>query len=294
MKYGIMGASGQLGRKSLKAVLERDVLPGEVVALVRRPDKLADYSARGVDVRWADYDDPSSLMEAYQGIDRLLLVPSLAMPAERVHQYYNAISAARKAGITHLFHYGLVSTTLESPFAVSPFLLYAESALRTSGLAWTILRNGLYADPIVDWVPEIVDMGTIPYPTGQGRCGYVSRDDIARAGAAALTTDGHAEKVYNLTGPEALTTVDLCRAVALVTGKPVADSRATDEDYIEACKRDGTPEFVAHLLLTMYHAIRRGFMDVVTSDIEDLTGKPPESFGSFLRREYKTSVERRR
>jgi len=57
---------------------------------------------------------------------------------------------------------------------------------------------------------------------------------------------------------------------------------------------DGTLEFVAHLLLTMYHAIRRGFMDVVTTDIEDLTGKPPKIIGGFLRREHKSSVERRR
>ena len=294
MKYGIMGASGQLGRKTLDAVLGQGTAPSDIVALVRSPNKLTDYAALGVDVRWADYDDPSSLMEAYQGVDRLLLVPSLAMPAERVHQYYNAISAARKAGTTHLFHYSLVSTFLESPFVITPFLVFAESAIRTSGLKWTILRNGLYADPIVEWVPDIIEMGTIPYPTGEGRCAYVTRDDIARAGAAAITTDGHEGQVYNLTGSEALTTSDLCSAVAAVTGQPVADSKATDEDYIEACKRDGTPEVVAHLLLTMYHTIRRGFMDVVTSDIEDLTGKPPENFGVFLRREYKASVERRR
>jgi len=286
MKYGIMGASGQLGRKTLDAVLGRDTLPRDVVALVRSPEKLADYTALGVEVRWADYDDPASLMESFQGIDHLLLVPSLALPADRVRQYDNAIAAARKAQVERLLHYGLVSTSLESPFAVTPFLLYAESAIRNSGLKWTILRNGLYADPIAEWIPDIVKMGTIPYPTGEGRCSYVSRDDIARAGGAALTSVGHESKVYNLTGPEALTTADLCNAVATITGQPVADSRATDEDYLAACAKDQLPEFVAGLLLTMYHAIRRGFMNVVTDDIEALTGKPAERFEGYLERVY--------
>jgi NAD(P)H dehydrogenase (quinone) len=294
MKYGIMGASGRLGRKTLDAVLGQGTAPSDIVALVRSPNKLTDYAALGVDVRWADYDDPSSLMEAYQGVDRLLLVPSLAMPAERVHQYYNAISAARKAGTTHLLHYSLVSTFLESPFVITPFLVFAESAIRTSGLKWTILRNGLYADPIVEWVPDIVEMGTIPYPTGAGRCGYVARDDIARAGAAVLTGNGHDSKVFNLTGPAALTTSDLCREVATVTGKPVKDTDATDEDYLESCKRNQTPEVIARMLLTMYHAIRRGFTDVISNDIETLTGQPAERFEDHLRRTYKASVDRRK
>jgi NAD(P)H dehydrogenase (quinone) len=287
MKYGIMGASGHLGKKTLDAVLKKDVLPKDVVALVRSPEKLDDYAALGVDVRWADYDDPASLMESFKGIDHILLVPSLAMPADRVRQYENAIAAARKAQVERLLHYGLLSTSLESPFAVTPFLLYAESAIRNSGLKWTILRNGLYADPIAVWVPDIIKMGTIPYPTGEGRCSYVSRDDIARAGGAVLTSDGHEGKIYNLTGPEALTTADLCSAVAAVTGKPVADSRATDEAYLDACAKDQIPEFLAGLLLTMYHAIRRGFMNVVTDDIETLTGKPAERFEEYLRRVYK-------
>lgn len=245
----------------------------------------------GVDVRWADYDDASSLMEAYKGVHRLLLVPSFAMPAERVRQYYNAISAARKARIAHLYYYGLVPTFLESPFVITPFLLYTESALRTSGLDWTILRNGLYADPIAEWIHRIVVMETIPYPTGPGRCAYVSRDDIARAGAAALTGEGHDGKVYNLTGPEALTTSDLCRAVALVTGKPVADSRATEAAFHKGCRQDNIPEDFTRLLLSMYQAIREGFMDVVSQDIEFLTGQPAERFEDYLRRVYDVQLK---
>ncbi len=158
------------------------------------------------------------------------------------------------------------------------------SPLCISGLKWTILRNSLYADPIAEWVPSIIEMGTIPYPTGDARCAYVSRDDIARAGAAVLTTDGHENKIYNLTGPEALTTADLCAAVSNVTGKPVVDKKATDQQYIDACIAEGEPEKFTYLLLSLYQAISQGHFDLVTDNIEKLTVKPAEGFEDLLRR----------
>jgi NAD(P)H dehydrogenase (quinone) len=284
MKIAIVGAAGALGRRTLEEALRRDVVPEDVVVAVRTPEKLSEHADRGVQVRRADYDDPASLAQAFAGVERVLLVPSLAMPGPRALQYHHAIAAAREVGVKHLFHYGLVPTALEAPFVVTPFMLFAEAALRTSGLDWTVLRNSLYADPIADWVPEIVKMGTIPYPTGDGRCAYVSRRDIARAGAAVLTTDGHEGRVYHLTGPQALTTAELCEAVARVTGEPVEYRDATDADYVKACRAGGEPERFTQLLLSLYWTIRDGFCDVAPGDIEALTGTPPERFESFLTR----------
>lgn len=284
MSVAIVGASGQLGRLTLDAVLAGGTAPAEVVAAVRSPDKLTAYAQRGVQVRRADYEEPESLVVAFAGVERVLLVPSLAMPGPRALQYHNAIGAAREAGVQHLVHYGLVPTAPEAPFLVTPFLLFAESALRTSGLQWTILRNSLYADPIVDWVDDIVKMGTIPYPTGDARCAYVSRADIARAGAVVLTTEGHAGKIYHLTGTASLTTAQLCDVVSGVTGKPVDDRSATDDDYVQACLAGGEPEGFTQLLLSLYWTIREGFCDVVTDDVEQLTGTPAASFEELLGR----------
>ncbi len=283
MKIGVLGASGALGRRTVDALVARGVPAEDVVGLVRSPEKLATHETRGGGVRRADYDDGESLKAAFQGLDRVLLVPSLSPPAPRAVQYANAISAALEAGVDHLYHYGLVPTRLEAQFLVTPFMLFAESALRTSGLKWTILRNSLYADPIADWVPDIVRMGTIPYPTGEGRCAYVSRDDLARAAAGALATEGHAGLTYNLTGPTALTTADLCDAVSEVTGQPVTAGDPSDEDYIQVCKESGESVFLTHALLTLYHTIRDGHCDVVTSDIERLSGAPASTFTAYLR-----------
>ena len=156
----IVGAGGELGSRTVASVLERGYPAARLVAGSRSPEKMTSLADRGVIVRRADYDDPASLAAALDGVERVLLVPSFASPPERVRQYENAIEAARQAGVRHLLSYGLVPTTVESPFVITPFLVYAESALRTSGLDWTILRNSLYIDPIADWVSEIIEMKT--------------------------------------------------------------------------------------------------------------------------------------
>ena len=284
MKIAVMGASGHLGSRIVEHLLRRDVEPGDIVATVRHTEKARHFAERGVEVRHADYDDIDTLRKAYQGIDRLLLIPTFSMPRGRIPQLENALDAAKENNVGHVVEVAFAGVALDNPFHITPAYLYSESAVRLSGMNWTVLRNSLYTDPIVEWVPEIVEMGTIPYPSGEGRCAFVSRDDLARAAAAVLATDGHNGHTYTLTGPESLTVADLCDAVADVTGKPVEDKNATDEDYAEVTRRTINNEKIVQMMLSLYHAIREGFFDIVTDDIERLTGAPPDSFETILKR----------
>lgn len=151
--------------------------------------------------------------------------PHDSLDIKRATQYENAIEAAKRSGVQHLVHYGVVGAPRpRNPFVVAPFLVYAEAALRTNGLAWTILRYGLYAEPSAAWVDDIVAMGTIPYPIGDSRAAFVTRTDIGRAGAAVLAGTSHEGHVYTLTGPTTYGVAELCRIVSQVTGG-VCDSR---------------------------------------------------------------------
>ena len=204
-------------------------------------------------------------------------------PAPRVVQLQNAIDAAVHAQVGHVVFSGIVGTGLETNVAINPAFLYVESALRICGRPWTILRNGLYADEIVDWVPDILTMGTIPYPTGDGRCAYVHRDDLARATAAVLDGEGEPWTVYELTGPAALTTAELCDAIARATGARVVGTDATEADYITSCEGSGQPDFITKVLLGLYGAIREGRLGAVTDHIERLTGVAPTGIEELVR-----------
>jgi len=278
----IIGAGGHLGGSIACAALARGADPATLTLGSRSPARLGEDIARSARVVRADYDDPDSLRSALAGVDRALLIPSGAPPASRVAQLNSALGAARAAGVGHVLTTTLIGTAVENPFTVMPYLVYAESALRTSGLRWTILRAAMYADPLGDWLPAIVAMGRIPYPTGPGHAAYAVKDDLAAAAAGALVGEGHEDRVYHLTGPQALSTADLHDIVARVTGAEVVYRPADDADYLAASP--GTPAS----FVTLYHAVREGFADIVTDHIAVLSGRRPESLEEYLRQRWST------
>lgn len=292
MRIAIMGASGKLGRRTLAHLIS---LHGaeQIIAVTRAPERAADLAELGVEVRRGDYSDAASLEAAYQGADTVHLIPGTAMPPERVRQVQNAIDAAKAAGVRRLVHVGIVGTDVTNGFVIMPYLLYAESAIVTSGLAWTLLRNAYYAEPVADWLPEILRMGTIPYPFGAGSHAWATRDDMARAAAAVLASTAHQGRVFNLTGPTAHSVSELCAIVSQVTGAPITHREATMDDYIQACLQDGEPEAFARLLGTLYLPVQAGLTSFASTDILDLTGRAPESMASFLARRWAARGEGR-
>jgi NAD(P)H dehydrogenase (quinone) len=197
-----MGATGNLGRSTIEHLITR-IGAEHIVAVCRTPSKADDLAARGVIVCRGDYSDIERLKTAYDGVDTVHLIPTMAMPRERVQQVQNAVDAARACGVRHLVHVGIVGTDVSNGFAMMPYLLYAESALVTSGLAWTLLRNAYYAEPLAGWLPEILRMGTIPYPIGDASHAWGARDDMAHAAAAVLASEDHDGKRFDLAGPTA-------------------------------------------------------------------------------------------
>lgn len=285
MQIAIMGATGQLGRATIAQLIP---LHGaeNIIAVTRSPARATDLKAQGVQVRKGDYADQASLEEAFSGADTVHLIPSKAMPRERVQEVQNAIDAAKAAGVRRLVHVGIVGTDVKNRFVIMPYLLYAESAIVTSGLAWTLLRNAYYAEPIADWLPEILRMGTIPYPFGEGSHAWATRDDMARATAAVLASGEHDGQVFDLTGPAAHSIPELCEIVTRVTGQQITHVEATMDDYIQACLVDGESEVFARLLGTLYLPVQDGLTSFASADIERLTGRAPESLESFLGRAW--------
>ncbi|MER6939638.1 NAD(P)H-binding protein, partial [Nocardioides sp. NPDC000441] len=139
MTIAITGASGQLGRLVADQLLTT-VDPAELVLLTRDPAKLADYAERGADVRAADFSKPDELVEAFAGVERVLLISTDAVGA-RVEGHLAAIDAAVKAGVRHMAYTSVSGPTADNPAGVVADHAATEEALRESGLAWTMLRN---------------------------------------------------------------------------------------------------------------------------------------------------------
>ncbi len=152
--------------------------------------------------RFGDYDRPESLAEAYAGLDRLLIIPTVD-PRKRGAQNVAAIDAAVRAGVKHVAFMSAAGTRQEEEPALGASYWRGEQRLIATAPAWTILRMNFYAEALAQQAQAALGQGVL---TGlaENRVAFVARDDVAAAAAGILIGDGHAGAIYNATGPERL------------------------------------------------------------------------------------------
>jgi NAD(P)H dehydrogenase (quinone) len=280
MTIAITGAAGHLGRLTAQLVLDR-VPPGEVVLVTRRPEAIADLADAGATVRRGDFDEPASLAAAFAGVDRLLLI-SVDVLGNRVAQHTVAIDAAAAAGVGHVLYTSGLNAGSELPLVVSHDHGATEQAIRDRGLRWTALRMGLYAESQVAAAARAVASGHLVHNNGDGATAYVSREDCAAAAAAALAGDGHEDRVYDITGPELVTQAQVAALAAEISGRPVVPVAIDDEEATQNLMAVGLPADTATAIASFGTAIREGVLEVLSSHVEDLTGRAPRSLREVL------------
>ncbi|HEX4914503.1 MAG TPA: SDR family oxidoreductase [Vicinamibacterales bacterium] len=276
----ITGASGHLGRRVVDLVL--DAQAGPLIVTTRHPDKLADLAARGVEVRAADFTKPETLASAFAGAHRVLIVSTDDLtPGQRFASHKAAIDAAVAAGVRHIVYTSLINPGPDSPISFAGDHSRTEAALLASGIPHTILRNNLYADLFLMTAPPAIASGTLYAAAGDGRVGYVTREDCARAAAAALLT-AEGPRTYDITGPELVAQADVARMLAEISGRPVTYVPLAPADLRQGMVQQGLPAELAALLVSIDDAIAKGTLAVVSSAVDDLTGRAPTSVRAFL------------
>jgi NAD(P)H dehydrogenase (quinone) len=293
-KIIVTGASGQFGSAASRLLLEQ--VPAEdLILLSRTPDNLAEFAERGADVRRADFDDPASLLTAMAGGERMLLISTVRV-GSRVEQHTAAIEAAKANGVKHVAYTSLLGVREPGNPSVEGFdHIATEKMIEASGLAYTHLRDSLYAEAVATAMAiPALQAGHKPENSGQGRVPIVSRDDCVATAVGVLTQEGHANKAYNVTGPELWTLPGAMALVSQMAGKPV-DIEPVDDDGMYAyfdslgvarkasdVVPDGPIPWASEGMVTFGQSIREGFMDVVSDDVERITGRPPRTLQSVL------------
>lgn len=278
----VTGAAGHLGRRVIELLLEANA--GQIIATTRSPEKLADLAARGVEVRAADFDNPASLSSAFTGADRLLLISTDVVDGtdRRKTQHRNAIAAAERAGVRHVLYTSLPRPEPGNPAAVAPDHYATEQALAASSLDWTVLRNNIYTDLFLQSLPHAVASGQLFAAAGNGGAGFVTREDCARAAAAALAAPTTGRATLDITGPAVVGYADLAQILSALTQRPVAYVPLPADAMVAGMIGAGLPEGVARLLVTFDVAIAQGALALVSSTVADLTGTAPQGVGEFL------------
>jgi NAD(P)H dehydrogenase (quinone) len=276
----VTGASGRLGRRVVE--LLADSRADRIVATTRNPDRLADLAKRGVVVRRADFDDPKSLQAAFAGADRLLLVSTDAIdaPGRRIEQHRAAIEAARAADAGHVIY-----TSYAEPdprFMVAADHWATERALAASGLGWTALRHNLYTEYLAQVLPDAMASGRLVAAAGEEGAAFVTREDCARAAAAALSSTDTGDRVLEIAGPAIVTVRDVARLASELAGRPVSYVPVGPAALKAGLVAAGIRGHVADVLVSMHVAMAQGKFRAATSAVADLTGRVPTSVAAFL------------
>ena len=293
-KIIVTGASGQFGHAAAKMLLER--VPAEdLVFLSRTPEALADLAESGAHIRQADFDDPSTLSAAMEGGERMLLISTVRV-GSRVEQHTAAVEAAKAKGVKHVVYTSLLGVRTPGNPSVEGFdHIATERMIEASGLAWTFLRDSLYSEAVATAMAiPALQSGHKPENAGDGRVPVVSRDDCVATAVGVLTQDGHANKAYDVTGPELWTLPDAMVLVSQMAGKPIEVERVDDEgmfayfDSLGVPRKasdvvpDGPIPWASEGMVTFGQSIREGFMDIESNDVERITGRKPRSLRSVL------------
>lgn len=281
MSIVVTGATGQLGRHVIEALLERNVLPRDIVATGRSIDKLADLAGQGVQIRAIDYSDTTSVAAALKGARRVLLISGTDI-GQRVEQHRTVIDAAKAEGV-ELLAYTSIANADTTGMKLAAEHQATEAVLRKSGVPFVLLRNGWYLENYTDQLPGTLAQGALAGSAGDGKVSGAARADYAHAAAAVLVADGQAGKVYELGGDEAFTMADLAAEITAATGKDITYNNLPAEDYAGLLESVGVPGAFAEILADSDLGIARGDLLVSTGDLRKLIGRPATSLAEAVR-----------
>jgi uncharacterized protein YbjT (DUF2867 family) len=283
----VTGASGQLGRKIVLHLLQK-IPASEIGVSVRDPGKVRDLAKLGVRVRHADYENPQSMYDAWEGAARLLLVSSnaAATGGDPLRQHSAAIATAAKVGVQRIFYTSQVSSSPTSLFPPGRTHAATEAMLAGSGLAWTALRHGFYAASALAMNARGFESGTLELPE-DGKVAWTAHDDLAAADATLLAgieaVDG---PTCPLTGSEALDLADLARLASEIMGKPVLRRTISEDAVVARARQRGVPDGAVAVMIGYCRAARAGEFAAVNPSLSQILGRPPVTIRSVLQAEF--------
>ncbi len=268
------GSTGRLGNR----VARRLAAAGASQRLLVRDSSRAPQFPNSEVVR-AEYGDGAAAESALRGADVVFMV-SGSESLDRVEQHRTFIDAAVTAGVGHLVYTSFYGASSTATFTLVRDHWATEQYLRASRLAFTVLRDSLYAD----FLPLLIgEDGVIRGPAGGGRVSPVVQDDIADVAAAILQSPGpHAGATYDLTGPEELTFEQIAGILSTGLGRRVTFYDESIEEAYASRASFGAPDWIVDAWVSTYSAIAAGELAGVGDAIPAILGRPATSLAQML------------
>jgi NAD(P)H dehydrogenase (quinone) len=276
-KYLVTGSTGRLGRPTVEALLKK-VPAKEVSVLVRDPAKAAGFEARGVKVVKGDYFDYGALVNAFKGIDKLLLIgaPGLSNRAPQHENIVKAIETARPGHVVYVSFYHKDGSDIKLS-EITDVEIKSEKDLVNSRVPYTIVRNSLYAQMFELLLGGNVKEEGVRAFGPEGKTTYADINDLGQANANLLTQSGHENKIYFLNSGETLGLKDMAALWSEVYGKTVPYIHGTKQEFIDAQVAKGASLKRAEYVASFINAVVEGEFSETSDALRTILGRKPTS-----------------
>jgi uncharacterized protein YbjT (DUF2867 family) len=279
----VTGAAGQNGRAVVREFARRGM---PVRALVRDANRAGGLRGlTGVEVVEGDLLQPRALRPALAGVERALMISS-ADPT-MVEAQCTFVDAAGAAGVRHVIKFSGLESGIgfnQENFRYTRNHQQIERYLESSGIAWTHLRPGQFMQVYLREARAIATHGVLALPAGQISLSPVDVLDIAQVAFRLLTTDGHEQHSYLMTGPQALTMTEIAVTISQTTGKPVTYTSITPEENRAAMLARGVPADFAEAVYDQAVERLKHPQSLVSLQTHEALGVRPTTFAEFVRR----------
>ncbi|HEX7666359.1 MAG TPA: SDR family oxidoreductase [Polyangiaceae bacterium] len=270
----VTGATGKIGSHALKLLSEAGV-PAR--AFVRDPSRLFG-GPPGVEIVKGDLDDAASLRAALTGVDAVLLIT-----APNAKQELDVVAEAKDLGVKKIVKVSSMGADPNSKLTLARGHFDVEAALKASGLKWTILRPGMFAQNFLQFAESIRQQGKFFASVKQGRIAMIDVRDIAEVAVKALLDAAHDGKTYLLTGPSALSYDEAAAILSGALDKTVVYVDVPIEKSKKSMLERGMPSWLVGELALLQENIAKTMEPVITNDVRRVLGRHARKFEDFAR-----------
>ena len=261
----VTGATGNVGGELVRALAGA----GSQVRALTRDDAPRQFSP-GVQQVTGDLNKPESMRAALAGADAVFLYPGY-------QDMTGTLAEARQAGVRRVVMLsGSSAASGDMTNAVSRYMIESETAVRQSGLAWTMVRSFGFMSNTLQWVPQLRAGDLVRAPFAGVAVAVIDPYDIAAVAAVALTSDGHEGRVYTVSGPEPLRPADRTRILGEVLGRDLRFEGQPDDE----ARAEMSASMPAAYVDAFFDFYVTGTLDESRPqpDVAEVTGRPPRSF----------------
>src|SRR5215813_8065080 len=272
----ITGANGNVGTIVVKKLAEGK---RPVRAFVRNRTQAREITLPGVELVEGDFTKPKTFARALDGVEKLFLLTPSSAHAEQ--QQCNFVDAAKSAKVKRIVKLSQLGASTSAPGRFQRYHGAVEHYILKSKIPYTFLRPNLFMQGLLNFRQTIPSQGAFYAPVSHARISVIDVRDIGAAAAKTLTEPKHEEKIYELTGPEALTHAEMAEQLSQAVGKPIKHAEVLPEIMKDMFRKAGLPAWQADGVVEDYDHYRKGEAEHVSSAVRDLTGYEATFFAQF-------------